>query len=324
MKLILGSINGEYLRDITLVAAKETEVVWAAVAYASRQSILFDWCLNNDIPLKFWGRYDHTVPISVPILKKFLSKNSANYQCKLVTKFHPKVIWWKGFGVYIGSANLTDSAWNHNVEAGCFYSEDELDDSEIAQDLNVFFNTINENSFDLTPELLEEIEKRKKKLQDFDREDMTDKANFMKLTGVKQWSGLVSTGKKKSSERNKSQFLNEWNSTLQSMRLIAEKVGKDENRPVWVRPEVPESLVADQFLHAYYYNKTFDGNKANYEHFFEEHKNDPERAIQDAISWWAATPSPPSNENQTLADLRDLLLPKLMSGKIQSSTGGSV
>ena len=143
MKLILGPINGEYLRDITLVAAKETEVVWAAVAYASKQSILFDWCLENNIPLKFWGRYDHSVPISVGILQKFLSRKSANYQCKLVTKYHPKVIWWKGYGVYIGSANLSDSAWNNNVEAGCFYTEDELEDSEIAQDLNRFFSTIN-------------------------------------------------------------------------------------------------------------------------------------------------------------------------------------
>lgn len=300
MKLILGSINGEYLRDITLVAAKDTEVVWAAVAYASNQSILFDWCWNNNIPLKFWGRYDHTVPISVTILEKFLSRKSANYQCKLVTKYHPKVIWWKGYGVYVGSANLSDSAWNHNVEAGCFYSEDELEDSEISQDLNRFFRVINENSFDLTSELLSEIKKRKKKLSDFNQKDAEDKKRFMRLAGVKQWSGLVGTGKKKSSERHKSEFLNEWNSTLQSMRLIAQRVGKDKNRPVWVRPEIPESLVADQFLHAYYYNKTFDGPRANYEYFFEQHKNNPDKAIDDAVTWWANTTSPPSNEHQTL------------------------
>ena len=35
MKAILGPINGEYLRDLTLSAADGTEVVYAAVAYAS-------------------------------------------------------------------------------------------------------------------------------------------------------------------------------------------------------------------------------------------------------------------------------------------------
>lgn len=320
MKLILGSINGEYLRNINLVAAEATEVVWAAVAYASNQSLLFDWCSENRIPLRFWGRYDHTVPISVDILEKFLSRKSANYQCKLVTKFHPKVIWWKGYGVYIGSANLTDSAWNHNVEAGCFYTEEELEDSEIAQDLNNFFNTVNESSFELTRELLEEIKKRKKKLQDFDREDQIDKAKFMSLTGVKQWSGLVTTAKKKSSERYKKQFLEEWNSTLQSMRLISDKVGKDENRPKWVRPDVAPSLVADQFLHAYYYNKTFDGRKANYEHFFAEHCNNPEGAIDSAITWWASTPTPPSNENQTLDDDAPFVHNLLKADRLQDLT----
>ncbi len=302
MKLILGSINGEYLRNITLNAAADTEIVFAAVAYASSQSVLFDWCLENNIFLKFWGRYDHTVPISVPILEKFLSKNSANYQCRLVTKYHPKVIWWKGYGCYVGSANLSGAAWNHNVEAGTFYTEDELDDYGMIADLNEFFRVINENAFDLSPELLEKIKKRKQKLSDFDRDDKDDRAAFMKLTGVNNWSGLVTTAKKASNERQRNQFLSEWQSTLQCMRLIADIVDKTENRPIWLRPEVPASLVADQFLHAYYYNKTFDGRKANYEQYFEEHKNNPDEAISNAVSWWAKTPSPPSNENQTLDD----------------------
>ena len=320
MKLILGSINGEYLRNITLNAAPETEIVFAAVAYAHSQSVLFDWCLENNIPLKFWGRYDHTVPIAVPILKTFLSRNSANYQCRLVTKFHPKVIWWKGYGCYVGSANLTGAAWNENVEAGTFYSDDELDDFGMTSDLNEFFRIVNENAFDLTPELFEKIKNRKEKLSDFDREDQDDRNSFMKLTGVNNWAGLVTTAKKASSERQKNQFLNEWQSTLQSMRVIADIVDKEENRPIWVRPEVPASLLADQFLHAYYFNKTFDGRKANYEQYYEEHKNNPDAAIFNAVSWWAKTPSPPSNENQTLDDDAPFVNKLLKSDKLKNVT----
>ena len=142
----------------------------------------------------------------------------------------------------------------------------------------------------------------------------------MQLTGVKNWSGLVSTGKKASSERQKNQFIDEWQSILQSMRIIADVVDKKENRPVWVRPDVPASLLADQFLHAYYFNKTFDRRKANYEQYFEEHKSDPDAAISNAVNWWASTPSPPSNENQTLDDDAPFVNQFLKRDKLKSVT----
>src|SRR3546814_16792850 len=79
---------------------------------------------DNDIPLNFWGRLDEEVPVRVYILNLFLHRRSPQFVCKLVTHHHAKVIWWRGFGVYVGSANLTYSAWNSNVEAGCFRSEE--------------------------------------------------------------------------------------------------------------------------------------------------------------------------------------------------------
>ena len=300
MKAILGPINGEYLRDLTLSAADGTEVVYAAVAYASKKSLLFDWCRKHGVPLKYWGRYDHTVPVSVAILRSFLSARSPNYQCKLATKFHPKVIWWRGHGCYIGSANLTDSAWNTNVEAGIFYTEDDLDDRGFTPQLIQFFRTIDENSFDLTTELVDKIEARKKELSRRDFEDREAQKHFMSLTGVKQWSGLVTVQKASSLDASRTRFLDEWNSTLEIMRMIGERVGRESNRPPWVRADVPDSLVADQFLHAYYYHHTFDGRKANYEAFFEDHRTDPEAALTEAVDWWANTPTPPSNENNTL------------------------
>ena len=110
MRLILNGINGEYLRSITESALKETETVEAAVAYATNEALLFDWCWENQIPLKFWGRFDAGIPVSPQILRKFLARRSPNYSCKLLTHFHSKVIWWHGFGAYIGSANLSDPA----------------------------------------------------------------------------------------------------------------------------------------------------------------------------------------------------------------------
>jgi hypothetical protein len=84
MELILGAVNGNYLRNITLNAAEETEEVLAAVAYATDNSLLFDWCIKHDIPLKFYGRLDAQVAVNTNVLSKFLNRKSAKYNCKLV------------------------------------------------------------------------------------------------------------------------------------------------------------------------------------------------------------------------------------------------
>src|SRR6056297_1813180 len=118
MHLIMGGINGNYLRNITENAASETQEVLAAVAYATDSALLFDWCWKNAIPLKFYGRLDDGVAVSTSILSSFLSRKSARFQCRLVQHHHAKVIWWREYGLYIGSANLTASAWYKNVEAG--------------------------------------------------------------------------------------------------------------------------------------------------------------------------------------------------------------
>ena len=97
-----------------------TESVWAAVAYATDakdSGSLIRWCFDNGIPLKFWGRLDEEVPVRIEILNLFLNRQSPEFVCKLVKHHHAKVIWWRGFGVYIGSANLTYSAWNSFMDA---------------------------------------------------------------------------------------------------------------------------------------------------------------------------------------------------------------
>ncbi len=141
MRLILGGINGHYLRNITENSAAETEEVLAAVAYAADSSLLFDWCWNNKIPLKFWGRLDDTVAVTTNILRTFLDRKSQLYVCKLVQCHHAKVIWWRGVGMYVGSANLTGSAWYRNVEAGCFFDESEIDE-DMASDIEKLLTTL--------------------------------------------------------------------------------------------------------------------------------------------------------------------------------------
>ncbi len=297
MKLILGGINGEYLQNITLNAASQTDEVLAAVAYASKGALLFDWCWKHKIPLKFWGRLDDTVAVNTNVLSDFLKRQSPTYVCKLVQYHHAKVIWWKGVGIYIGSANLTDNAWFKNVEAGCFFEEDEIDDA-MATDIQMLFDTLDAHAVPLTEELLNEMSARSREIN----ARMPDAGKFWSSPSLSfgKWNGLVQTEPKSAGDRKKAEFLEEWHSTLQDLRRISEIVSHDENRPKWISSDIPAGAQADQFLHGHYYQHTFNGRKANYQAFYEQNKGRQEEALKEAVGWWRNLPVAPQSEDEML------------------------
>ena len=95
-------------------------------------------------------------------------------------------------------------------------------------------------------------------------------------------------------------FLKEWHSTLKELRDIGDKVSLPENRPSWIDDSVPAGAQADQFLHAHYYQHTFDGRKANYAEFFERNKNRRDEALAKALDWWRRLTEAPSSEDEML------------------------
>lgn len=291
----MGGINGHYLRNITENSAQDTEEVLAAVAYATDSSLLFDWCWQNKIPLRFYGRLDDGVAVSTPILTSFLNRKSPNFTCRLVQHHHAKVIWWRGVGAYIGSANLSDSAWHKNIEAGCFFSEPEIND-EMVNDLLYLFATLEAHATPLTEELLQEMARRVKVLA----ATAPDSSGFWASPSFTKWPGLVQTAPKSASDRKRQTFLEEWHSTLQDLRDIGAKVSQLENRPAWISDSAPAGAQADQFLHAHYYQRTFDGRKANYASFFEQNKDRREVALAEALDWWRQLPQAPSSEDEML------------------------
>ncbi|TCA69916.1 phospholipase D family protein [Rhizobium leguminosarum] len=299
MELLLNGINGNYLRNILLNAVEDTDRVDAAVAYATENDLLFDWCWENKLPLRFWGRFDEQVPVSIPILERFLSRRSGRYTCKLVRQFHPKVIWWRGFGAYIGSANLTQSAWWNNVEAGVFLTEDELVASGHDLQLEQFFAEIETHAAPLTQELFDLISARNKELTRRKIAQQAADEAFTATTLVPHFPGLARSSAKSAGEQRKQAFLNEWNSTIQIIRDISVKISVDGNRPSWVSSTAPLGAHADQFLHAHYYQNTFDGRRADFETHFGRNRLDPDTAVETAIRWWRKRPDS-SDENRML------------------------
>jgi len=216
---------------------------------------LISHCFEKHLPLRFWGRLDDQVAVDVGTLNMFLQRSSPDYVCKLVPKHHAKVIWWRGFGVYIGSANLTYSAWNQNVEAGCFFEEEELT-TEHVEDIERMFDKLDEKASPLTEELRDLMIARGKRLAASRSKD----PDFWSHPSVTKWGGLITLSPKRSSDKRREEFLLEWNETLEYLRDIAARVSQPEYRPTWIAKGASPGAQADQFLHAHYYNNTFDGH----------------------------------------------------------------
>lgn len=104
-------------------------------------------------------RYDHTVPVSPSLLEKLLANTKNNVFCKLVPDcLHSKIIWWKGYGAYIGSANLTERAWYTNIESGIFLTESDLYSSNLIEQLEEFFDNLAslDSCVDLSKDIIDE------------------------------------------------------------------------------------------------------------------------------------------------------------------------
>jgi hypothetical protein len=312
MRLITNGINGRYLREITDNAHKDTDLVEAAVAYAGNGELLFEWCWDHKIPLRFWGRFDETLPVSLAILKRFLDRKSANFSCKLLTHFHPKVIWWHGFGAYIGSANLSDAAWYSNIEAGCFFDEAEMIAGALDIQLRTFFDRVDAHASPLTDELYKAIESRANELKRLHEQDAEQRKKFLATTSIKQWKGLAHVGSGAARDRQKKAFCDEWFETLQILRDIGSTVSQGDNRPGWIPSSVPTGVQADQFLHAHYYSHVIgDDRRSYYAEKHEENERDPAGALRNAMRWWHDLAGPPTGEDRTILEwapvLRDLL-----------------
>lgn len=319
MELLANGLNGNFLRNILLNAPKTLEWVKVAVAYATGSPELISFCIKNSIPLKFWGRMDESVPVATNILERFLNLGPT-YQCKLVWRYyHPKVIWFAGYGAYIGSANLTDTAWNRNIECGVWFDDADLVCFNLLPELEAIFDGIDKVSEPLTQEIINKLKHLEKLIapsSDYGTASKHVREEFDNTLGKiwsKQFEGLGQISRASFSEKRKSKFLAEWNSTLQLMRQIQELVVLDENRPQWVKSDVPKGVQIDQFLHAYYYTTVKPGLRSLHEEFHQGNKSNTQKALRDAILLWSQLKSPPNDEDTMMYERAPYLYEHLSS-----------
>lgn len=288
MKFVSGLLNGVLIDNLMASSMENCSRVRASVAYADGKNLrLLEACKNQSKPLEFYGRYDHSVAISPTVLKWFLDQASPNYQCKLIPDiFHAKVIWWVEAGAYFGSANLSDRAWLTNIEVGTYLTHEELVHNGMDQQLEQYFDQIDNRATPLIREIYEEQLALAKKRADIESQDEKLRRDFEGKRLIPAGPNLAASDQNKAAVRRLNAFTAEWNATLQIMRDIGLKVSKEGVRPSWVNADVPSAVQADQFLHAYYYLQVRDGNRHPYEEFYAKNSANPEKALSKVIAWW--------------------------------------
>ncbi|WMW80121.1 phospholipase D-like domain-containing protein [Undibacterium cyanobacteriorum] len=297
MKFVANVINNTHLAYLLPSKDDEVDCVLASIAYGANftneRDDFIGNCVQNRYRLDIWMRYDHTVPVAIPLLRRLLKHHKDNVFCKLIPDvLHSKVIWWKGYGAYIGSANLTDRAWNSNIEAGIFLTEADLQQSGMHIELESYFENLRDidEAIPLSEDLIAEME-----AIEATRKDTYDLGKKLRKTPI--WAGPAFIEKKKAAIRSKENFRKEWQSTLTELRKIGEALSN--KRPTWINEDTPINWQIDQFLHGYYYNRVGDHHAKPYEDYFKKNFADPQAALTSAITWWNSTNSAPSSEDET-------------------------
>jgi len=308
MRLILSSRSGKNglrsdLLSIHKAAIEQTEHVQAAIAYASSidHPVVKD-CNSRRIRCQIWSRHDHTLATALPVLEWAfnLPRTNGNFTWKVLGPFyHPKVIWWHGYGVYLGSANLTDSAWFSNCEAGTFISEADLDESGLRAPLEDFFVDIEDQSRPITAELLADARALLADESEIDaiRRRMKQRLQQSAYSQPFTQESLASVNRAPARDRRKIAFLREWNETLSYLGTVQARLAELGNRPVWVPEDASPGIHTDQFLHAFYYTQVREGNSHPVEKWHAENRANPEAALLAAIRWWRATIEAPDQED---------------------------
>jgi hypothetical protein len=184
---------------------------------------------------------------------------------------------------------VSERAWTSNIEVGVYMNYEELVHNGIDRQLEQYFSQIEAHSTPLSKEIYNEQLTLSKRRANIDDQDEAVRRAFNEKREIPLRPGLAAVDKKTGTDRRFAEFEREWKSTLQIMRDIGSRVSEDKVRPNWIRAEVPPSVQADQFLHAYYYRIVRSGNSHPFEEFHSKNVVNPEKALEAIAQWWTSS-----------------------------------
>ncbi|CAJ0691445.1 phospholipase D family protein [Ralstonia holmesii] len=329
MQVVMGEMNGVRLLELMRGAVGNCSRVTAAVAYASQGAPFFQHCIDNKIFLEFFGLLDEEAAISVPLLEQLLGAGPLAVNPRLIKgRFHSKIIWWHGYGAYIGSANLTSNGWFSNVECGVFFEDSEIIGTQLECDLDQQLNYLRAVSFPVTSELVKALNKLNASGQGVYIAKQKLQTQFEQVTkDIPSHDGLTAYGAAVKTTAF-TRFTTEWNDTLQLLRGLCKEFQKLNKRPSWVSATADPTVHFDQFLHAYYYVRVRDEREeaenaksvALVNQSYERHRHDTASALREAVDWWASLPEAPYGEGEFIGEISPMMRTRFAFDKLRAWT----
>ena len=295
MKIVGNSLNGVWTREVVQWSDNDDLLgIELAVAYTSKMDELLKLSSRRKIPLNLYTLADGDGFPSLDVARAIVRSSNSSLRLYLIKKFyHPKIMWFRGVGAYIGSANLSDSAWSRNQECGIWMDEDELHRENWIEQLGSIFMTVRESCKEATLEdieALDAIKTRRAALNAQEREfrQFVDKM----LSGIPGDSPLTDQSiSKNRGGAARNAFMEEWELGLTTLRKLAKRFEEEKDRwPKWVNREAAPAIVQDQATEAWWeheFRKTRESGRL----MQEAHQRNRSRSVDaenDLIAYWEA------------------------------------
>jgi phosphatidylserine/phosphatidylglycerophosphate/cardiolipin synthase-like enzyme len=164
--MLIGSGNGgPDLLQLNASALGQCVEVVAAIPYASigvASDELLSAIRDSELPARIFYRIDWSVPFDTRLIENMAT--STLQFSGVLNYLHAKVFWWKGWGAYIGSNNLTDRACFQNYELGVFFTDEQLRMLNLIDGLTSFFETLHQETIQPSEKLLNLLKLQVEKL----------------------------------------------------------------------------------------------------------------------------------------------------------------
>lgn len=319
--LVGNGLNGKYLAEVFRYAdSKNLEQVDLAVAYVKSMDEIFDVAKKRDVPLNLYALVDgHGFP-GIPVVRRFLN---GGLGCRLyLTRnfFHTKIMWFRGVGAYIGSANLTGAAAYDNLECGVWLSNDELHEQDWIDELSSMFRVVHARCREVSKEdlaALVELAERRKPVLEAERAFNRDVERLL-ATIPGTTSPVDRTKRTEAGGAGRKAFVSEWHNGLSILRVMADMFESHRGSwPSWVDSEVPATIVQDQATE-WWWDTTFRRSGESRKEMEKAHKknaSNPRAAVQGMLEAWLKVERDPSehwvaNMNTNPTELKRLLVPE--------------
>jgi len=328
MRLIANALNNEFLPTVVESCdCEELEGIELAVAYCTALPEIMALAEKRGVPITLFALIDKEGFPHIELARKFVRNSPASWQLYLTRDhYHPKLYWFRGVGLYVGSANLTAAAWKANVECGVWFDQDELDREGWTTELPSMLDAIQQRSVQASEAHIEMLVNLRRLRSDVKRaSERFDRRAADLLSDVPGGDSPQLVGRSRTQRHSlaRERFIKQWHEGLTVLKKLASIMG-EYDQPGWVGSDVPATILQDQATEFWYDDEIRRSGNA-VARVWELHavnKRDPERAVRRAFQEWSEFNGGGKWDfwvNQAPGELRQLLRPESLRALDQQS-----